>query len=58
MHLMGTNFSLSLASKDLGAAETASEFFKRRAEGGSPEEFIRLLKQSPDKPPIPGDEIG
>jgi len=44
-------------AKELGAVETASEFLKRRAEGGSPEEFIRLLKESPNTPPMPGDEI-
>lgn len=33
------------------------EFLKRRSAGGSPEELIRLLRQSPDVPPMPGDEI-
>jgi hypothetical protein len=49
--------SVAVAQK-IGAAETAAEFFERRSAGGSREEFLRLLKQAPNRPPDPGDEIG
>jgi hypothetical protein len=44
-------------ARQIGAEETAAEFFKRRGEGGSRERFMKLLSRVPDAPPVPGDEI-
>jgi hypothetical protein len=48
--------SVAVAQK-IGAAETAAEFFERRSAGGSREEFIRLLKQAPDRAPDEEDRL-
>jgi hypothetical protein len=41
----------------IGAAESAREFFARRAKGGSVGELVAMLNKVPDAPPMPGDDI-
>lgn len=44
-------------ARQIGAEETAAEFFKRRAQGGSRERLMEILSRVPDVPPMAGDEI-
>jgi hypothetical protein len=48
--------SVAVAQK-IGAVETAAEFFRRRGAGGSREDFKAFLRNVPDVPPMPGDEL-
>lgn len=44
-------------AQKVGAAETAAEFFKRRATGRSLDELDDILARVPNRPPEPGDEL-
>ena len=48
--------SVAVAQK-VGVAETAAEFFGKRAAGAKPEDLKGFLKSVPDVPPVPGDEL-
>ena len=47
--------SLAVAQK-IGAVKTASDFFRRRSEGASKADAIKILQSAPNNPPGPGDE--
>jgi hypothetical protein len=44
-------------AQKIGAFETATDFFKRRAGNASPEDLRAFLASASDAPPEPGDEI-
>jgi hypothetical protein len=44
-------------AQKVGVAETATEFFRRRAASRSPDELDAILAQVPDHPPELGDEL-
>ena len=44
-------------AQKIGAVETAAEFFRRRAEGSTPEGFGHALDRVPNRDPEPGDEL-
>jgi hypothetical protein len=48
--------SIAVAQK-IGAVETAEEFFRRRAQGADQVDFLEILRNAPDRPADPGDEI-
>ena len=48
--------TVAIAQK-IGAVETSSEFFRRRADRATGKGFMRLLEKVPDLPPVEGDEI-
>ncbi|HEV2135237.1 MAG TPA: hypothetical protein VGR47_13465 [Terracidiphilus sp.] len=48
--------SIAVAQK-IGALETAEEFFKRRAQGADQVDVLGILRNAPDRPADPGDEI-
>ncbi len=39
------------------AALQGLEYLKQRAKGASGEKFLEVLRNAPDAPPVPGDEI-
>lgn len=43
-------------AQKVGAMETATEFFRRRAEGAKPGDLRAALARAPDREPDPGDE--
>jgi len=47
--------SVAVAQK-ISSVETAEAFFKRRAQGADPADFIDILRNAPDCPADPGDE--
>ena len=47
----------SAVAQKVGAVETASEFFRRRAGDARPEDLHALLDLAPDRAPDPGDEL-
>ncbi len=47
----------SAVAQKVGAVETAAEFFRRRAEGASLEDFDAVLAHATNGPPPPGDEL-
>jgi hypothetical protein len=47
----------SAVAQKVGAVETASEFFRRRAGGADPDDFRAILGLMPDREPDPGDEL-
>jgi hypothetical protein len=47
----------SAVAQKVGAVETASEFFRRRASGSGPDELRAILGMVPDRAPDPGDEL-
>jgi hypothetical protein len=47
----------SAVAQKVGAVETASEFFRRRAGGSGPDELRAILGLVPDRKPDPGDEL-
>jgi hypothetical protein len=48
--------SVAVAQK-IGSVETAEEFFQRRSQGADKVDFLRILRNAPDRPPEPGDEM-
>ncbi len=48
--------SLAVAQK-IGAVESAEEFFRRRGQGASRIDALRILQMVPDGPPLAGDEL-
>lgn len=48
--------SIAVAQK-IGSIESAEVFFKHRAKGADPVEFLDILRNAPDRPPDPGDEL-
>jgi hypothetical protein len=44
-------------AQEIGAVETAADFFKRRAGNASPEDLRAFLADAPHVPPEPDDEI-
>lgn len=51
-----SQFASSAVSEKLAVFQSI-DFLRQEAEKGSVEEFHRLLKQVPNAPPIPGDEL-
>jgi hypothetical protein len=47
----------SAVAQKVGAVETASEFFRRRADGSGPDDLRAILGLVPDRAPDPGDEL-
>jgi len=47
----------SAVAQKVGAVETASEFFRRRAGGTGPDDLHAILGLVPDREPDPGDEL-
>jgi hypothetical protein len=43
-------------AEKVGAVETASEFFRRRAGKAKPGDLLWFLDRAPKKPPVPGDD--
>jgi hypothetical protein len=48
--------SLAVAQK-ISSVETAEAFFKRRAQGADQVDFLEILRNAPDRPADPGDEL-
>lgn len=48
--------AMAVAQK-VGVAETAAEFFKRRADDRTGDGLGRILDKVPNRPPEPGDEL-
>ena len=48
--------SVAVAQK-ISSVETAEGFFKRRAEGARSADFLDILRNAPDRPADPGDEL-
>lgn len=48
--------SIAVAQK-ISSIESAEAFFKRRSIGADQVDFLEVLRNSPDRPPDPGDEI-
>ena len=48
--------SIAVAQK-ISSIETAEEFFARRSKGADKVDFLDLLRNAPDRPPEPGDEL-
>jgi hypothetical protein len=48
--------SIAVAQK-ISSVETAEEFFKRRSKGADSVDFLEILRNAPDRPPDPGDEL-
>jgi hypothetical protein len=48
--------SIAVAQK-IGSIETAEAFFKRKAQGANQVDFLEILRNAPDRPPDPGDEL-
>ena len=48
--------SIAVAQK-IGSAETAEAFFKHKAQGSDQIDFLEILRNAPDRPPDPGDEL-
>jgi hypothetical protein len=48
--------SVAVAQK-ISSVETAEEFFKRRSQGADRVDFLEILRNAPDQPADPGDEI-
>ncbi|MCC5846405.1 MAG: toxin-antitoxin system HicB family antitoxin [Verrucomicrobia bacterium] len=51
-----SQFASSAVSEKLAVFQSL-DFLKQEAEKGSVEEFQQLLKQIPNAPPLPGDEM-
>jgi hypothetical protein len=45
-----------VVAQQIGAVETAEEFFRRRAGEAQPEDLHALLARAPERAPDPGDE--
>ncbi|HUA97332.1 MAG TPA: hypothetical protein VMA34_03325 [Terracidiphilus sp.] len=48
--------SIAVAQK-IGSIESAEEFFKRRGQGANQVDFLEILRNAPDRPADPGDEL-
>lgn len=48
--------SVAVAQK-ISSVETAEEFFKRRSHGAGKVDFLEILRNAPDRPADPGDEM-
>jgi hypothetical protein len=48
--------SVAVAQK-ISSVETAEEFFKRRSQGADKVDFLKILRNAPDRPADPGDEV-
>ena len=48
--------SVAVAQK-ISSVETAEAFFKRRSQGADRVDFLEILRNAPDRPPDPGDEL-
>ena len=48
---------VAAVAQKIGAVETAETYLKRRAKGAKQGDLTRLLEQSPDAPPVEGDEL-
>jgi hypothetical protein len=48
--------SIAVAQK-IGSIESAEVFFKLRAQGADRVDFLDILRNAPDRPPDPGDEL-
>jgi hypothetical protein len=48
--------SVAVAQK-ISFVETAEAFFKRRSQGADQVDFLEILRNAPDRPPEPGDEL-
>lgn len=48
--------SIAVAQK-ISSIETAEAFFKRKALGADQVDFLEILRNAPDRPPVPGDEL-
>jgi hypothetical protein len=48
--------SIAVAQK-ISSVETADAFFQRRAQGADMVDFLEILRNAPDIPPVPGDEL-
>ncbi len=49
--------SIAVAQK-ISSIETAEAFFQRRSMGVDKVDFLEILRNAPDRPPDPGDELG
>jgi hypothetical protein len=48
--------SIAVAQK-ISSIETAEAFFQRRSQGADKVDFLEILRNAPDRPPDPGDEL-
>jgi len=48
--------SIAVAQK-ISSVETADAFFQRRAQSADTVDFLEILRNAPDIPPVPGDEL-
>ena len=48
--------SIAVAQK-ISFVETAEAFFERRSRGSETIDFLEILRNAPDRPPEPGDEM-
>jgi hypothetical protein len=48
--------SVAVAQK-ISSVETAEAFFQRRSQGADQMDFLEILRNAPDRPPDPGDEL-
>jgi hypothetical protein len=44
-------------AQKISSVETAEAFFKRRSQGADQVDFLEILRNAPDRPPEPGDEL-
>jgi hypothetical protein len=48
--------SIAVAQK-ISSIESAEAFFRRRSQGAESVDFLEILRNAPDRPPDPGDEL-
>jgi hypothetical protein len=48
---------VAAVAEKVGAVETATEFFKRRAGKADAKDLLWFMDQAPAKPPLAGDEV-
>ena len=48
---------VAAVAQKIGAVETAEEFLSKRAVGSTAGDLTRFLRNAPDVPPEPGDEL-
>ena len=52
------NLWVSIAdAQKIGSVKTAEAFFQRRSKGANQMDFLEILRNAPDRPPDPGDEL-
>jgi hypothetical protein len=45
-------------AQKIGSVETAEALFQRRSQGADQVDFLEILRNAPNRPADPGDELG